>query len=587
MISATSAELIEPAILLASLAVAFLASDNINYHAVSIAPLLILLRFLHKRTRSQAQLPLISFTSSKCFRPCAYVGWPSTLLLVPLALVSKSLHLRYSFTPQDPRDEIFRDYLLLCISLAVAFGSSIYLDFTLLRRLKSHSLTFLVTAAMASLTANWMYSGNLSWNLKIFACITFLHLLLRTILLMAPRNFTLGESCIITQIVGIWTLDAVARTFSEVGYISLVAVKEADAAVQTTMVYYLCQALILGMLVIGGLLYPLMRAVRHSSYSFMRKGLSIIVYLLMSIIVWFGLRPWVTFMVRRHHHLTINPFLWVLELTFFRPRHIYVALWWLLCLTGMTIILKFICRDNSNSSSSLDNRRKFFHFTAVILFIPSIVWTPHFMALAFAMAMSLFILFEFVRLFHLWIPYTDPVALNQFLSSFIDRTTDSEIQKDTASRSWDMGPLILSHIYLLVGCALPLWIIFPSSILEESHTHLSASLAATSGVVSVGLGDAMASLIGHRYGKTKWITKSSETYSSMSKKSVEGSIGYVVGCLLGNLLVILVCGPSCLDRSVGVAVMVSLMGAVLEAFSCQNDNLILPIWSVSISMILS
>jgi len=63
------------------------------------------------------------------------------------------------------------------------------------------------------------------------------------------------------------------------------------------------------------------------------------------------------------------------------------------------------------------------------------------MHLAFSVAFALFIFTEYVRYFALW-PFGASVHI--FLSEFLDEK--------------DKGSAILSHFYLLIGCAGPLWL---------------------------------------------------------------------------------------------------------------------------------
>lgn len=111
---------------------------------------------------------------------------------------------------------------------------------------------------------------------------------------------------------------------------------------------------------------------------------------------------------------------------------------------------------------SLNGRRKFFHGLAVLLFIPGIyvdvcvgsylfslalqtdlhsISQPAFTHIAFSLAFSLFIFAEYVRYFALY-PFGAVVHL--FLNEFLN--------------SKDSGTAILSHFYLLTGCALGLWL---------------------------------------------------------------------------------------------------------------------------------
>jgi hypothetical protein len=173
-----------------------------------------------------------------------------------------------------------------------------------------------------------------------------------------------------------------------------------DAAIQSAMVFYMSQALVLGMLLIGFINYPLLCAIRasrglgpHSPYpaplepsssTFSRHFvLSLLFYLSAVAIVVLGIAPWVSFMLKRHHDVFVNPFMWTMEMTFLKPRHLYIAAWWFICLLLMLVLVRFVMRSNrltqkGKSKWSLfwfDFRRKFFHFVAVVLFVPSILWT--------------------------------------------------------------------------------------------------------------------------------------------------------------------------------------------------------------------
>jgi len=66
---------------------------------------------------------------------------------------------------------------------------------------------------------------------------------------------------------------------------------------------------------------------------------------------------------------------------------------------------------------------------------------PAFTHLSFSLAFSLFTFAEYIRYFAI---YPFGAAVHVFLSEFLDEK--------------DSGTAILSHFYLLTGCAVPLWL---------------------------------------------------------------------------------------------------------------------------------
>ena len=170
------------------------------------------------------------------------------------------------------------------------------------------------------------------------------------------------------------------------------------------------------------------------------------------------------------------------------------------------------------------------------------------------------------------------------------------------------GPIVVSHVFLLIGCAIPLWLSLAGSntseILARPDNTLEApfgvswmaparELAMISGIVCVGMGDAAASLIGRRFGKHKW--------GWSGGKSLEGSLAFTVAVCLGLSLakLWLVAGAfvpgqggmgrgglqalreitlggstDFLLKSLGVGAIGSLLEAVITG---GNDNVMIPV----------
>ncbi|PWY97128.1 hypothetical protein BCV70DRAFT_81287 [Testicularia cyperi] len=188
---------------------------------------------------------------------------------------------------------------------------------------------------------------------------------------------------------------------------------------------------------------------------------------------------------------------------------------------------------------SLNARRKFFHALAVALFVPGIALDPAFSHLAFSLAFSIFIFAEYVRYYAL---YPFGAALHVFMSEFLDHK--------------DSGPVILSHFYLLTGCAGPLWLEGNSRIMHQT------------GVLVLGVGDSLASVIGRRYGRLYW---------AGSSKTVEGSLAFFTSILASAWLLRFFGLTEFFDMR-KYSFVIAILG-LLEGVSDQHDNLLLPIFA--------
>jgi len=97
--------------------------------------------------------------------------------------------------------------------------------------------------------------------------------------------------------------------------------------------------------------------------------------------------------------------------------------------------------------------RKYYHFLASALLLPPLLLDLSFLSIALAGALSFLVLFEFIRVFRL-----PPIgtSLHRFMRGFVDAR--------------DSGPLFVTHIYLLIGCAIPVWMMLTLTPALSSFT---------------------------------------------------------------------------------------------------------------------
>ena len=235
------------------------------------------------------------------------------------------------------------------------------------------------------------------------------------------------------------------------------------------------------------------------------------------------------------------------------------------CLAIICVGLAVVFR--LSSVAEVDTRRKLFHGMMVAMFLPTIFIDPTFVSLAFALILAIFLLLDIFRASQLP-PLSKP--LTYFLAPYVDGRDHR-------------GPVIVSHIFLLIGCAIPLWL----SLAAIERTGEGPwkgwnvdrrEVSMVSGVVCVGMGDAAASLIGRRYGRRRWCWSGG--------KSLEGSLAFAIAVVVGLSLARLVLltggwqGDSgntwamTLGKASIAATSASLTEAVLTG---GNDNVIVPV----------
>lgn len=138
-----------------------------------------------------------------------------------------------------------------------------------------------------------------------------------------------------------------------------------------------------------------------------------------------------------------------------------------------------------------------------------------------------------------------------FLSDFLNCFVDTR----------DLGEVVVTHTYLLFGCGFPLIL---GNMLDNNE------LLKYAGLISLGIGDSMASLVGVYYGKSKWPYRN-KTY---------------VGTLACWISMIVFCHLLGFDVNCLLIIELGLI-ALYETYTTLIDNLVLPLFASGVIILLN
>ncbi|GMT17613.1 hypothetical protein PFISCL1PPCAC_8910 [Pristionchus fissidentatus] len=215
-----------------------------------------------------------------------------------------------------------------------------------------------------------------------------------------------------------------------------------------------------------------------------------------------------------------------------------LLLFWFLNLVASLIFVVVVAHGGRSSSV----HRKFFHLTLSLVFLSGLIVDGPLLSLSAALLLSIFTILELLR-FHSVPPWGVP--LNRYLQVFRDHQD---------------GAMLLTPLYLLAGVCLPLLFHSPPP------PSIAPPIQLFAGVISVGVGDSAAALVGTKLGRHRWPRR---------HKTLEGSIGMLISVFLSLLLLRpLSASPS---LSIAVITVVSIVLTALEAFLANVDNIVLPL----------
>jgi len=211
--------------------------------------------------------------------------------------------------------------------------------------------------------------------------------------------------------------------------------------------------------------------------------------------------------------------------------------------------------------------RKYFHFVAILLFTPITYLDPNMMSLSYAIAISFLIVLEMIRG---WIDSNivdSTTHWNNVYTTFLD-------EKDTR------GGLVVSHIALILGCAIPLWITQllsrANDVFKSGDNNMLFTLLPYLGITVLGVGDSAAAIGGIQFGRHNWPGESSRT--------LEGSC-----CMFLSMMVVVLTMGTFMDSANITSTTIATMGVIslLEASTIQIDNFVLPLAGLTLVLFLN
>ncbi|CAI4662072.1 CPA_1a_G0041040.mRNA.1.CDS.1 [Saccharomyces cerevisiae] len=225
-----------------------------------------------------------------------------------------------------------------------------------------------------------------------------------------------------------------------------------------------------------------------------------------------------------------NPLLWLVKYILESTIRQKILFAWssILILSIPSILIE-------KDSLSLNTSRKLWHFIIFLLIIPSFQMDSNFVKIALSGTIPVFLSIEYIRFQNL-----PPLgsAIEFQLRRFADDRDHS-------------GPLIISYLYLLFGISTPL-------LMNNSPM----------GLIGLGIGDSLASIIGKRYGRIRW---------KGTQKTLEGTLAFIVTSFIVCLILLRFDKAAIFNHLTTLQLLtLCTLSGVLEGNSVLNDNILIP-----------
>ncbi|XP_072518030.1 dolichol kinase [Salminus brasiliensis] len=364
--------------------------------------------------------------------------------------------------------------------------------------------------------------------LEVLLIFVYLSLIL---LYLLPRCFTPGEALLV--------LGGISFIINQLIKRSLAGVANANA----DPLHFFLPVAVVGCVLLGVFFAVLFLFMESETWS------ASVFFHLMTAVLGLGLLvPWLSLLTQHH------PVAWIFHfITLSNTRLWLLAYWSVLAMVAVGVVLRQNGRRTGSSKKlqASTTVRKYFHLLVVLVFAPGLALDRALLHLAAVVCLAAFLFLELVRFFRIR-PLGAP--LRRMLTLFLDER--------------DSGPLILTHIYLLLGVSLPVWLT-PGPCTPKGGLGGAGGLVPYAGVLAVGIGDTVASVFGSTVGEIRW---------PGTKKTFEGTATSVFAQVIAVAIFLIADGSINLNASYSWVVGSIAMVAMLEAYTLQIDNLLLPMY---------
>lgn len=299
----------------------------------------------------------------------------------------------------------------------------------------------------------------------------------------------------------------------------------------------LFRELLMALIVASFVSYQLYWVYLRMQQNALRKTLAVLIAVVFCAVFYFAM----DMLFKRELH-DQNPVLWLVFYILQSEERLHLIGYWIVCLL---VAIPIIFGMAYNNYISLNIRRKVWHFMLVIcLGYPAFVTQPEFTAIALLGSLVVFMVIEMIRC-------TRITFLGEFLYTELRFFQDEKDLK---------GPLNLSYIFLLAGVAGPLAYGYVLGDVVNLRSYI--------GLVTLGLGDSLASIVGKKFGKIKW---------KGALRTLEGTITFMVVTFASFVVIDFYLLPE--ENRVKNwenTFIVAMVAGILEGSATLNDNILIP-----------